>query len=382
MEFVSILWTDFGIRAAFSFIFILSVIVFGHELGHYLIARWNGVRVEVFSIGFGPELFGWDSANGTRWKVSLLPLGGYVKMFGDADASSKPGEDVPEMGPEERAVSFHHKRLGQRTAIILGGPAANFILAIIILACMFATVGQRITPADISMVQPDSPAEAAGMMPGDKIIGIDGEAIDRFETLQMIVRGSAGEPLTFTVLRDGAEIEVVIVPHMVEVTDRFGNVQKFGQIGIGRKGVELVRLDPLTAAWAAVAETWYLSTATLKALGQIIAGTRGSDDLGGPIRIAQFSGQVAEDGLITVFWFMAVLSINLGLINLFPIPMLDGGHLLFYVFEAIRGKPLGVRAQEYGFRLGLAMVLSLMIFATWNDLVQLQVVDYFINLFS
>ena len=377
MDLINLIWTN-----GLSFIFILSVIVFGHELGHYVVARWNGVRVEVFSIGFGPEVFGWDSANGTRWKVSLLPLGGYVKMFGDADASSKPGEDVPEMSPEDRAVSFHHKRLGQRTAIILGGPLANFVLAIVILAFMFATVGQRITPSDISIVQPNSPAETAGMMPGDRIIGIDGQAIDRFEALQMIVRASAGEPLNFTVLRDGAEIELVIVPRMVEVTDRFGNVRKFGQIGIGREGVEFVRLDPLAATWAAVEETWYLSAATLEALGQIIAGTRGSDELGGPIRIAQISGQVAEDGLVTVFWFMAVLSINLGLINLFPIPMLDGGHLLFYVFEAIRGRPLGERAQEYGFRIGLAMVLTLMIFATWNDLVHLQVVDFFINLFS
>ena len=377
MDLINLIWTN-----GLSFIFILSVIVFGHELGHYVVARWNGVRVEVFSIGFGPEVFGWDSANGTRWKVSLLPLGGYVKMFGDADASSKPGEDVPEMSPEDRAVSFHHKRLGQRTAIILGGPLANFVLAIVILAFMFATVGQRITPSDISIVQPNSPAETAGMMPGDRIIGIDGQAIDRFEALQMIVRASAGEPLNFTVLRDGAEIQLVIVPRMVEVTDRFGNVRKFGQIGIGREGVEFVRLDPLVAIWAAVEETWFLSAATLEALGQIIAGTRGSDELGGPIRIAQISGQVAEDGLVTVFWFMAVLSINLGLINLFPIPMLDGGHLLFYVFEAIRGRPLGERAQEYGFRIGLAMVLTLMIFATWNDLVHLQVVDFFINLFS
>ena len=377
MDLINLIWTN-----GLSFIFILSVIVFGHELGHYVVARWNGVRVEVFSIGFGPELFGWDSANGTRWKVSLLPLGGYVKMFGDADASSKPGEDVPEMSPEDRAVSFHHKRLGQRTAIILGGPLANFVLAIVILAFMFATVGQRITPADISIVQPDSPAETAGMMPGDRIIGIDGQAIDRFEALQMIVRASAGEPLNFTVLRDGAEIELVIVPRMVEVTDRFGNVREFGQIGIGREGVEFVRLDPLVAIWAAVEETWFLSAATLEALGQIIAGTRGSDELGGPILIAQVSGQVAEDGLIAVFWFMALLSINLGLINLFPIPMLDGGHLLFYVFEAIRGRPLSERAQEYGFRIGLAMVLTLMIFVTWKDLDRLQVVDFFINLFS
>ena len=300
--------------------------------------------------------------------MSLLPLGGYVKMFGDADASSKPGEDLPDMSPEARAVSFHHKRLGQRTAIILGGPLANFVLAIIILAIMFATVGQRNTPADVSTVQPDSPAQAAGMIPGDRIIGIDGVAIDRFEMLQQIVRGSAGVPLSFTVLRDGAEIEVVIVPHTVEVTDRFGNVRKYGQIGIGRDGVEFVRLGPLAASWAAVEETWFLSTATLEAIGQMIVGTRGSEELGGPILIAQVSGQVAEDGMVAVFWFMAVLSINLGLINLFPIPMLDGGHLLFYVIEAVLGRPLGERAQEYGFRIGLVVLLTLMLFVTWQDL--------------
>jgi regulator of sigma E protease len=377
MDLINLIWTN-----GFAFIFILSVIVFGHELGHYLIARYNGVRVEVFSIGFGPELFGWDSKSGTRWKVGLLPLGGYVKFFGDADAASTPGEDLPEMSEADRAVSFHHKRLGQRVAIVLGGPMANFVLAIIILAVMFSTVGQRITPADITIVKPGGPAEAAGVLVGDKIIAIDGEAIDRFEALQRIVRGSVGDPLTFAILRDGAEIELDIIPHMVEVTDRFGNLQHYGQIGVGRKGVEFVVHDPLIASWEAVRETWSLSIATLNALGEIIVGTRGSEELGGPIRIAQVSGQVAEDGIITVFWFMAVLSINLGLINLFPIPMLDGGHLLFYLFEGIRGRPLGERAQEYGFRIGLAMVLTLMIFATWNDLVHLQVVDFFINLFS
>ncbi len=377
MDLLNLIWTN-GV----AFVFILSVIVFGHELGHYLIARYNGVKVEVFSIGFGPELFGWDSKSGTRWKIALLPLGGYVKFFGDADAASKPGEDLPEMAEADRAVSFHHKRLGQRAAIVLGGPMANFVLAIVILAVMFSTVGQRITPADISIVRADGPAEAAGVLPGDKILAIDGEAIDRFEALQRIVRGSVGDPLTFVILRDEAEIEIDIVPHMVEVTDRFGNVQHYGQIGVGRKGVEFVRHDPLTAVWAAVEETWMLSFATLDALGEIIVGTRGSDELGGPVRIAQVSAQVAEDGIITVFWFMAVLSINLGLINLFPIPMLDGGYLLFYVFEGIFCRPLGEQAQEYGFRIGLAMVLTLMLFATWNDLVHLQVVDFFINLFS
>ena len=377
MEIIDLIWTN-----GLSFIFILSVIVFIHEMGHYLIARYNGVRVDVFSIGFGREIYGWNDSAGTRWKVCLLPLGGYVKMFGDADAASTPGDDVPQMTPEEKNVSFHHKRLSQRSAIVLAGPIANFILAVFILAIMFATVGQRITPALISIVQPDGAAAAAGMIPGDRITAIDDTEIDRFEMVQRIVRASAGESLLFTIERDGGVIELEMVPRRVEVTDGFGNQQKFGQIGVGRKGVEFVRHSPLKAVWAAVEETASLTMATLDALGQIISGNRSAEELGGPIRIAQVSGQVAEDGLVTVFWFMAILSINLGLINLFPIPMLDGGHLLFYVYEAIRGKPLGERAQEYSFRVGLAMVLSLMIFATWNDLVQLQVVDFFINLFS
>ena len=377
MEIVNLIWTN-----GLSFVFILSVIVFIHEMGHYLVARYNGVRIDVFSIGFGREIFGWNDSTGTRWKVCVLPLGGYVKMFGDADVASKPGEDLPEMKPEDKAISFHHKRLGQRSAIVLAGPMANFILAIFILAIMFVTVGQRITPALISIVQPDGAAAAAGMIPGDRITAIDDTEIDRFEMVQRIVRASVGESLLFTIERDGEVIELVMIPRRVEVTDGFGNRQKFGQIGVGRKGVEFVRHGPLKAVWAAVEETASLTMATLDALGQIISGNRSAEELGGPIRIAQVSGQVAEDGLVTVFWFMAVLSINLGLINLFPVPMLDGGHLLFYVYEAIRGKPLGERAQEYSFRVGLAMVLSLMIFATWNDLVQLQVVDFIIDLFS
>ena len=377
MDIFNLIWTN-----GLSFIFILSVIVFVHEMGHYLIARYCGVYIDVFSIGFGPEIFGWNDSTGTRWKVSLLPLGGYVKMFGDADAASTPGEDVPEMTREEKEKSFHHKRLAQRSAIVIGGPLANFILAVFILAIMFATVGQRVTPALISIVQPDGAAASAGMIPGDLITAIDDTEIDRFEMVQRIVRASVGETLLFTVERDGAVIQMNVTPRNVEVTDGFGNLQRFGQIGVGRRGVELVRHGPVYAVWAAVEETASLTMATLDVLGQIVSGNRSADELGGPIRIAQISGQVAEDGLVTVFWFMALLSINLGLINLFPVPMLDGGHPLFYVYEAIRGKPLGERAQEYGFRVGLAMVLSLMIFATWNDLVQLRVVDFFINLFS
>ncbi len=378
MELANFIWTN-----GLSFIFILTVIVFVHEMGHYLIARYNGVRVEVFAIGFGPELFGWDSAAGTRWRVCLLPLGGYVKMFGDAGAASTPNGEVRTMTPEEQAVSFHHKRLGQRMAIVLGGPLANFALAVVILAIMFATVGQRIIPSDITEVQPNSAAEAAGMQPGDKIVEIEGTTIDRFETMQHIVRESPGVPLRFVVLRDGVTVELVVVPRLVEANDSFGTPSRVGQIGVTRSGGTVyLRRGPLDAIWLAADETVSLTTAMLRALGQIVAGTRGTEELGGPIRIAQLSTQVAEDGLVTVFWFLAVVSINLGLVNLFPIPMLDGGHLLFYVCEAIRGKPLGERVQEYSFRMGLALVVALMVFATWNDLVGLKVVDLVVGLFS
>lgn len=378
MELANFIWTN-----GLSFIFILTVIVFVHEMGHYLIARYNGVRVEVFAIGFGPELYGWDGAAGTRWKICLFPLGGYVKMFGDAGAASTPSGEVQTMTPEEKAVSFHHKRLGQRMAIVLGGPLANFALALVILAIMFATVGQRIIPTDITAVAPNSAAEAAGMQPGDTIVAIEGATIDRFETVQRIVRESPGMPLRFVVLRDDVEVEFVVLPRFAEVTDSFGNQSRAGHIGVSRSGKTVyLRRGPLDAIWFAADETVSLTTAMLRALGQIVAGTRGTEELGGPIRVAQLSAQVAEDGLITVFWFLAVVSINLGLVNLFPIPMLDGGHLLFYVCEAIRGKPLGERVQEYGFRMGLVLVVSLMVFATWNDLVDLKVVNFVAGLFS
>lgn len=377
MDLVNLIWTN-----GLSFVFMLSVIVFVHEMGHYLIARFNGVRVEVFSIGFGPELFGWDTRSGTRWKVSLLPLGGYVKMFGDAGAASTPSDEVTSMSPEDRAVSFHHKRLGQRVAIIFGGPFANFVLAVVVLAGLFMTVGQRITPADISAVMPGSAAEAAGMQAGDMILRIDDREIERFEELQEVVRESAGVPLQIVVLRDGIEVELVVTPRKVEREDRFGNLARHGELGVSRSGVAFKRHDPLTAVWAATEETVRVTAMTLRAVGQMIAGTRGADELGGPVRIFQITGQMADDGVVALFWLMAVLSINLGLINLFPIPMLDGGHLMFYAFEAIRGKPLGERAQEYGFRVGLALVVTLMVFATWNDLIQLKVVDFFVDLLS
>ena len=359
------------------FLVVLTVLVFVHELGHYLIARRNGVRIEVFSIGFGPELFGWNDRAGTRWKFSAIPLGGYVKMFGDSDASSAlPAAGLAEMTPAERAVSFHYKRLGQRAAIVAGGPLANFAFAIVVLAALFATHGQPFTPAEVGQVLAGSAAEQAGVKVGDTIVEINGRTIGRFEDVQQIVRLNRGEPIEMKVRRDGQVVTLRATPKLKSMPDRFGNVHEFGQLGIGRSSVEYLKRNPAMAVVQAVSETWNLSTSTLEAMWQIIIGVRPSDELGGPIAIGKMAGEVAEGGIVPLLWFMAVLSINLGLINLFPVPVLDGGHLLFYAAEAIRGKPLGQRAQEYGFRIGLALVLTLMVFATWNDLVHLRIVEF------
>ncbi len=366
MELLSWVW-DYAI----PFLFILTVLVFVHELGHYLVARWNGVSVEVFSIGFGREIFGWDDALGTRWKISLIPLGGYVRMFGDEDASSRPSADVAAMSPEEQAVSFYHKRVGQRSAIAFAGPAANFLFAIMVLSFMFATVGQPFSSTQISDVLPGGAADVAGLRAGDRITHMAGEPVERFEEVQMLVQQNPLIAVEITVLREGAEIVLSATPEAKEGTDNFGNPYRIGLLGIRGSVREYMRHDPLESVLRATVETYSMVGLTLNALGEMITGNRSTDELGGPLRIAQMSGEVSQYGWTTTFWFLAVLSINLGLINLFPIPLLDGGHLLYFAAEAIRGKPLGDRAQEYGFRIGLLAVLSLMLFATWNDLVHL-----------
>lgn len=365
-----------GLGYLIPFLVVLTVLVFVHELGHYLVARRNGVRIEVFSIGFGPEIFGWFDRAGTRWKLSAIPLGGYVKMYGDSDASSMPSGSVHEMSAEERALSFHHKRLGQRVAVVVAGPAANFIFAIVVLAILFATVGQQFTPPDVGQVQPNSAAERGGIEPGDTIVSVDGQNIARFEDVQHAVQLNDGAAMAIVVKRDGQDVALSVTPQQTVLTDRFGNVHHVGLLGITRSGVDYVRRNPASAVWWATEETWNLSTGTLTAVWQMIIGARTTDDLGGPVGIARMSGEVAQGGIVPLIQFMAMLSVNLGLINLFPIPVLDGGHLLFYAAEAIRGRPLGQRAQEYGFRIGLALVLTLMVFVTWKDLVHIGIVEF------
>lgn len=365
-----------GLGYVVPFLIVLTILVFVHELGHYLIARWNKVRVDVFSIGFGRELFGWTDRAGTRWKISALPLGGYVKMFGEADVIPTADADTRELSPSERDVSFKHKRLPQRAAVVVAGPAANFIFSIIAFALVFATVGQSVTQPIVGQIMPGSAAAAAGLKPGDKFISVDLARISRFEQIQQIIGLNTGTPIPIVVERDGKEVDLSATPKIVTDTDRFGNQHSIARLGVQAKAGALVRLDPATAVWHGVEQTWNITAGTLEALWQMIVGRRSGDELSGPVGIVRMSGEVASGGVVALIGFMAVLSVNLGLINLFPIPVLDGGHLLFYVAEAIKGKPLGQRAQEYGFRLGLALVLTLMVFATWNDFARLHIVAF------
>jgi regulator of sigma E protease len=358
------------------FLFVLSLVVFFHELGHFLIARWCGVKILVFSIGFGPEIIGFNDRYGTRWKISAIPLGGFVKFFGDDNASSVPSTtSLASMNADERVHSFMFQPVLKRAAIVVAGPLANFALAIVIFAAVFMLYGKQTMSARVDAVQPGSAAAAAGFEPGDLVVAIDGRAVDNFADMQRIVSASAGETLSITVDRDGVQRILKAAPALKEVKDNFGNVQRIGILGISRsmaaEDLKLRPVPPLQAVWMSVQETWSVVERTLGYIGGVISGREAANQLGGPIRIAQMSGQVASFGFIPLIQLAAVLSVSIGLLNLFPIPLLDGGHLLFYLIEGIRGRPLSERAQEVGFRIGLAIVLMLMIFATFNDIVHL-----------
>ncbi|MCZ6720967.1 MAG: RIP metalloprotease RseP [Alphaproteobacteria bacterium] len=377
MDFLGEIWTY-----TWSFIVVLTIVVFFHELGHYLIARVNGVRVQTFSIGFGRELFGLTDRRGTRWKFSAVPLGGYVKMFGDTNPASMPKGEVPSFTPEEEAVAFTCKRVGQRAAIVSAGPIANFILAIVLLSILFVTVGMRVTTPQVSDVVAGGPAEAAGIEPGDIVLSIAGRDIERFEDMVDIITRNPGVPLEIVVERDETQVALSVVPESVAQTDESGGTYEIGRIGVQGSSVIFERQDPATAVWLGARHTFIYSFEVLKAVGQMIVGSRSTEELSGPIRIAQFSGEMAKQGLPNLIFFTAVLSISLGLINLFPIPLLDGGHLFFYGIEAARGRPLGPRAQEMIFRFGFAVIVCLVGFVLYNDFRHLGIFDFVENLFS
>lgn len=371
---------DHGIGSLWSilavvvpFLFVLTVVVFIHELGHFLVARWCGVKVKAFSIGFGKEIFAFVDRQGTRWRFAWIPLGGYVKFMDDENSASVPSKELLDrMTPAEREGAFQTKSLAARSAIVAAGPIANFLLAIAIFALTFTVFGIHVTAPRVDELVPDGAAAKAGFLPGDLIRKVEGQPIETFADMQRIVSASADRELTFEVDRGGVPLQLKATPTRREITDRFGNKLRVGVIGIrrnaGAQDWEYKRYGPVEALGLGVRETFFIVTRTLSYLNDVILGRESADQLGGPIRIAQVSGQVASVGFVPLLNLTAVLSVSIGLINLFPIPLLDGGHLLFYGIEAIRRKPLSDRTQEISFRIGLAVVLMLMMFATWNDL--------------
>ena len=380
MSFLNEMWAAGWSAGAYlvPFLFVLTVVVFFHELGHFLVARWNGVKVDAFSIGFGPELFARNDRHGTRWRLAAIPLGGYVKFAGDDNvASAAPDPEVlARMSPEERRSSFYFSPLPARASIVAAGPIANFLLAIVIFAGIFMFVGRAVTDAAVDQVDPGSAAEQAGIKPGDLVLAIDGAKIASFSDMQRIVEVSADQPLKVTVERAGKQIDLTATPQLKEIKDAFGNKLRIGLLGIKRstnpQNVRMEKYGPIDAVVAGAQETWFQIARTGQYLGRLVVGRESADQIGGPIRIAKTSGDFATLGFVALLSLAAVLSVSIGLLNLVPIPLLDGGHLMFYAIEAVRGRPLGPRAQEIGMRIGLAFVLVLMIFATWNDIVHLS----------
>jgi regulator of sigma E protease len=376
------IFSNFGLWGAgwtgwiIPFLFGLSVVVFFHELGHFLIARWCGVRVLTFSVGFGPEIVGFNDRYGTRWKLSAIPLGGYVKFFGDDNAASVPDEAaVAGMTEAERRHSFFYQPVERRAAIVAAGPIANFILAIVIFATIFAIYGRQTTTARVDTVVPDSAAAAAGLKPGDLVLAIDSNTIESFSDMQRIVSANAGRTLSFQIDRGGAPMTLTATPALKQGKDSFGNPTCQAVLGVSRSmaagDIKTEHVNPVAAVWLGAKETWFIIDRTFSYIGGLFAGRECADQLGGPIRIAQISGQVATLGFMPVLHLAAMLSVSIGLLNLFPVPLLDGGHLLFYAIEAMRGRPLSARSQEIGFRIGFAIVVMLMIFTVFNDTIQL-----------
>lgn len=352
-----------------SFILILTVIVFVHEFGHYIVAKWCGVKIDAFSIGFGPELFGYTDRSGTRWKVSLLPLGGYVKMYGDAsEASTKDACALEAMSEEEKKLTFHHKPLYRKAAIVAAGPVFNFILTIIVLSWFIMTSGLASIDPVIGGILPGSPAEQAGLKVDDKVLAINDVKVKRFNDIPYYISTNLQKPVTLQILRGEENLTMTMTPRMFSEDDGLGNKIQIPRIGIKSKDIRYEDVGIFRAIAEATERTYLICESSLRIMGQMIVGDRSADDLKGPVGIAHLSGQATGKDFHTVLWLIAMLSANLGLVNLLPIPMLDGGHLLFYTAEALRGRPLAEKVQGWGLRLGTAILLSLMLFTLLNDL--------------
>lgn len=367
------LWTTASYLLPFALV--LGVVVLVHELGHFLVGRWCGIRVEAFSLGFGRELWAYTDKHGTRWRIGALPLGGYVKFFGDADAASATDVSAAAtMTEAERAQSFFAQPLWKRAATVAAGPFANFALAIVLFAGIFTLAGRPILAPRIDNVVVGSPAEAAGFKRGDLVLSIDGVAVESFSDMQRIVSAAADRPLAFVVARENDHVALTATPRAQDIVTPFGTAHG-GMLGVsaagGRENWRVRRYGPVEAVGEAFRETWFVIDRSGAYLGGLFIGRESTGQLSGPIRIAEVSGEVAKAGAAPLINLIAVVSISIGLLNLLPVPLLDGGHLLYYALEALRGRALPPRAQEFGFKIGLAFVATLMVIATYNDLSRL-----------
>ena len=364
------------------FLIVLTILVFIHELGHYLVARWNGVKIDVFSIGFGPEIFGWTDKAETRWKFSLIPLGGYVRMYGDADGSSRADSAaLSQMEKAEKAKTLHGKTVGQRMAVVAAGPAANYILAIFLMAGIFAIKGQPIINNQIGEIVQGSVAEHLGLKKDDRITKINDTSVQTFDDIRAIDPNLKGQPVKITAERPDegktTSSTIIMTGKMATFDAASKELQPTTHLGIRPGGMDYKQLNPFSAVGQAIATTYTMTVDTLVNIGQMLTGNRSSGELVGIIGMGEMAGQSAKSGLVSIVWFMAILSINLGLVNLLPIPVLDGGHLIFYTIEVIRGRPVSAKAQEISFMVGLAIVLFTMFLSTKNDLVRFNIFNWF-----
>jgi regulator of sigma E protease len=378
MDIVGSVWT-LGSNVLFyvlPFLFVLTLVIFVHEWGHYKVGRLCGVDVNVFSIGFGKELFGWTDKHGTRWRFAMVPLGGYVKFAGDANAASVPDSASVTGLPEgDRRRTLPGATVGRRAMIVAAGPVANFIFAILVFAAVVMAYGRSEIAPRVDKVTPGSAAEQGGLLPGDLILSINGSEMANFEEVRRVVSINAESKLFFVVDRNTRKVELEVTPALVERRNPLG-IERLGVIGVTAAARPEDRRDvsygPVEALGYGVRESWFIVTRTFDYLGKLISGREKPDQLSGVIHIAEVSGHVASTGgLVSLLTLAAVLSVSIGLMNLFPIPMLDGGHLVFYAYEALFRKPMSERVQEYAFRVGITLMLGLMVFVTWNDIVRI-----------